>query len=71
MAKQQYFCEACKRVGSVDYEERADVFSVLQLVYRDHELKSQQCPNNQRIRVRNPELCSDEQWAALIGGSHA
>jgi hypothetical protein len=70
MKKQEYFCQGCRYAGVVEHEEHADVYTVINLIEDDHKRNSPACDQDIRsMRVRNPELCGDEEWAGVIGGT--
>ena len=67
--KQEYFCPGCGYAGAIVHEAHAAVFDVLYAIEDDHRAKSSYCSQKVvDIRVRNAEMCSDEEWAQFIGG---
>jgi hypothetical protein len=64
---QQYFCPICRHAGEVEIVKHAGVNEVLNVLESDHAAKSPKCGAGIRaLRVRNPEVCTPEQWASLI-----
>lgn len=57
---QEYICTACCYAGAVVVRDHAGVFEVLSVLRADHEKNSPEC--RAVIRVRNPELCTPEEW---------
>lgn len=69
---QQYFCETCRHAGEVEIRDHADVYEVVNVLESDHSAKNPNCSVVVRkLRVRNPELCTPEQWAQLIASPEA
>lgn len=67
---QQYFCPACSYAGTIEHEEHADVYTVINQLEDDHKRNRPQCDQGVRgMRVRNPEECSDQEWAQVTGES--
>lgn len=64
--KQEYFCDGCRLAGSVEIEEHASVFGVFNRIHGDHAAKSPACFSAREIRVRNPEICTEAEWARII-----
>jgi len=64
---QQYFCPDCRYSGAVEIPEHAGVFEVFYKLEDDHRSNSPKCETGYRsLRVRNDEMCSNEEWAALV-----
>jgi hypothetical protein len=64
---QQYFCPICRHAGEIEIRKDAGVNEVINVLESDHAAKSPECRAGIRtLRVRNPELCTPEQWAELI-----
>lgn len=69
MAKQEYFCPACRHAGAVEHEAHAGIYDVIYLIESDHKQQSPMCYQGTRgMRVRNVEMCSDQEWAQIISG---
>lgn len=64
---QQYFCPDCRYSGAIEYRQHAPVFDVMDKLESDHKANSPNCETGVRgLRVRNGEMCTNEEWAALI-----
>lgn len=66
---QEYFCSHCRYVGTITVKDHADVMAVLYALDSDHRLNRPNCAADvMAIRVRNPELCTPEEWTFMTGG---
>ncbi|HEV7523033.1 MAG TPA: hypothetical protein VGP89_18165 [Candidatus Angelobacter sp.] len=64
---QQYFCPDCRYSGAVEHGDHDGVFDVLYKLEGDHRTNSPNCETGYRgLRVRNVEMCSEQEWAALV-----
>ena len=63
---QEYICPRCCYAGVIVIREHAGVYEVLNALEADHQKNSPECEAGRLgIRVRNPEMCTPEQWESV------
>lgn len=62
---QQWCCDNCGVSGSVAHLKHADVYTVFNALKDDHNEKSPACGRDTKLRVRNRELCTREEWQEI------
>ncbi len=56
MTKTKWLCEECKQVGSVEHDNHAGVFEVVNLIQRDHAVKDHSCDQGlNQVRITSVE----------------
>ena len=62
--KLKWFCEGCKVRGEIEYEQHADVMTVVHLVGDSHRHASPNCHNpTARVRILNEPAATEADWA--------
>lgn len=66
---QEYICSACCYAGAIVIRDHADVYTVLNALEDDHKAHSPDCAASRLgMRVRNPEMCTPEEWERVKTG---